>query len=316
MMSAPCPRRLSRLRARWSATSGAVVSRADVGHQRLASGRSQVIMPIRPTRMPAASTMADGRTFGHSTRLAGAASRMFAARNGKRARAAAALSAPCRSAGVGAGCRPRRTRSRGCRWPARCSPSRCRRPRPRRPRTGSTRARHRRRGGLERVAGVQHQHGAAVGRARRAQVLDVAAEHGQPAAALVGCDAPVQIVGADDGDRDALGRGGARIQASAIRPRDERGPEQCRGSLAPHDTQDTRPSTKVESGSGEFVTRPTLKVTRPQQPIDHGSVIGCRTRRAASAAARASGRWRGAAASCRRESRARAADPAAPAGWR
>ena len=102
-----------------------------------------VIMPMRPTRTPAASTIADGATFGQCTGLPVAASTMFAARNGKRARAAAAFSAPCRSLGVGAADRaaattPRparadrrsRSRSRDCRWRAPCSRSRCRRRRP------------------------------------------------------------------------------------------------------------------------------------------------------------------------------------------
>ena len=57
-------------------------------------------------------------------------------------------------------------------------------------------------GALEHVAGVEEQHGAAVTRARGAQVADVAAEQRQatPIAALQ--DAAVQIVRADDGEGD------------------------------------------------------------------------------------------------------------------
>ena len=177
-----------------------------------------VIMPIRPTRTPATSTIADGTTFGQRTGCPLAASTMLAARNGKRARAAAALRAPCRSLGSAAtiafgshsatGVRDRRSRSRsrGCRWRAPCSRSRCRRRRPCAPsdRFDSMSA-------LERVAGVEHQHRAAVGCARGAQVVDEAAEHRQTAAALViGEQTAVQIVGADDRDRDFVGRGSGR----------------------------------------------------------------------------------------------------------
>ncbi len=63
-----------------------------------------VIVPMMPTRTPAASTIADGATFGQRTGLPVAASTMFAARNGKRARAAAAFNAPCMSPGASPPC--------------------------------------------------------------------------------------------------------------------------------------------------------------------------------------------------------------------
>ena len=56
-----------------------------------------VIMPTSPTRTPATVTIVAGTTFGQATGLPVAASTMFAARNGNRARAAAAFSAPCMS---------------------------------------------------------------------------------------------------------------------------------------------------------------------------------------------------------------------------
>ena len=55
---------------------------------------------------------------------------------------------------------------------------------------------------LECVAGVEHEHAAAVGGARRAQVVDEASEDDEPAAScFVREQSPVQVVRADDGQR-------------------------------------------------------------------------------------------------------------------
>jgi hypothetical protein len=75
---------------------------------------------------------------------------------------------------------------------------------------------------LERVACIEHEHGAAVSGARGAEVVDEAAEHGESAACrIVREQAAVQIVRADDRQRDVVGGG---------RPRDhdrDRRDEQC-----------------------------------------------------------------------------------------
>ena len=82
---------------------------------------------------------------------------------------------------------------------------------------------------LEEIAAVEEQHAAAVARARRAHVGDVAAEQRHPTLpAGVGGDVAVQIVGADDGDGDGarttLRRGGVRRGGAAgeDRRREER----------------------------------------------------------------------------------------------
>ncbi|MYD88648.1 MAG: hypothetical protein F4Y14_22340 [Acidobacteria bacterium] len=59
---------------------------------------------------------------------------------------------------------------------------------------------------LEGVARVQQQHGAPVGRPRRAQVAQVPAQQRDASLAVVREDAAVQVGGADDGKRDAVDR--------------------------------------------------------------------------------------------------------------
>ncbi len=190
---------------------------------------SRVITPMTPTFTPAASTRVERLTLGHSTGRP--FSRRFAARNGKRAWDARALSAPRRSAPV-------------------LEPA------------GVHRAEveiviaNRRGGVAERVvrvdddgalgeirldavevgvARVEQQHGAAIGSACRAEVLEIATEQGQTPASVDGEDLPVQIRRADEGQRDApvriIGSDGCRPDCQnphhdrRERQRDPAGPE-------------------------------------------------------------------------------------------
>ena len=188
-----------------------------------------VIRPIRPTRTPAASTIVEGVTFGQCTGLPVAASRMLAARNGKRARAAAAFSAPCRSPARAAAMRRGQPLRDGLARVGGAEIEVVVADGERRVADRVVGVDHHQAFGevrldaaLERVAGVEHEHGAAVGRARGAQVVDEAAEHRQPAAALVvGEQTPVQIVGADDRERDLRRRRPRRSSCEAERGREQ-----------------------------------------------------------------------------------------------
>ena len=75
---------------------------------------------------------------------------------------------------------------------------------------------------LEHVTGIDQQNGAAVTRARRAEVADVAAEQRQAAAIAALQDTAVEIVGADDRDHDGpIARGAVGGGAGARRRRNQ-----------------------------------------------------------------------------------------------
>ena len=177
--------------------------------------------------MPAASTMADGRTLGQSTRLAGVGIQDVGGEEGKPGPGGRgfqrALQVELIRGRVGRaelevvvadGQRGVAHRVVGVHHHAALGQVRLH-------------ARQGGGGGLERVAGVQEQQGPPIAGPRRAQVVDEAAEHAQAAARVrVRRDAAVQIVGADDGDGDAGGRAGRARPGQRGQPR-ERGP--CRG---------------------------------------------------------------------------------------
>ena len=157
-----------------------------------------------PILTPATSTIVVPATLGQAGGAPVAASIRFAARNGNRASAARALSAP-RGSSPGPARRDRRAHGTEVELVI----SDRRRVVPQRvvgAHDGGALVHVRLQRPLEHVAGVEQHHAAAVTRPRAPQVGDVAAETGQ------GLDVAVQIVGADDRDRDERG---ARRRAGA-----------------------------------------------------------------------------------------------------
>ncbi len=159
-----------------------------------------VITPMMPTLTPAASTRIDGRTFGQATGRPVPASIRLAARNGKDASAARALSAPRGSRADRAGRRRRSGWSEVELVIAHCGGGVAERVVGRDNWRAFPQVRLER--PLPHVAGVDQQHGAAIARAGRAEVLHVAREQGEAAVTILGKDAAVEIVGADDRERD------------------------------------------------------------------------------------------------------------------
>ena len=183
------------------AASGAIV-RPLVLAGMVEASVSDVSRPTMPTRMPATSTTIEGLTLGQVTGRPVVSSMRFAARNGNRAWAARALSAPRGSSfgpfGVLPG-PPDRSRTRDCRRPPRCS-----RLRSWRGHRGAPLAEVGHQRALEHVATVEEHDAAVVRRPRRPQVRDISRKKREPAAPLVREDSAVQVGGADDRQRDAV----------------------------------------------------------------------------------------------------------------
>ena len=187
--------------------SGATLRSLTLADSVADSARS-VITPTMPTLRPAASTSTDGLTFGQLTGCFVAASSRFAARNGNRASAARAFSAPRASSDGSRGITEGPTGPKSNSWlptAAAVYPSALYADDDDRA-FGQVRLER----ALEHVAGVDEQHGPIAG-ARGSQVADIAAEQRQPATPIAGHDAAVQVVGANDGESDgACGGRGSR----------------------------------------------------------------------------------------------------------
>ena len=172
--------------------------------------------PTMPTLTPAAVSKVDACTFGQATRLPVASSIKFAARNGNGARAAAALIAP-RGSPPGGSRAPGRVRGAEVELVV---ADRGRGVAERRVRVDDDRAFAQVRfdAALIRVARVDEKHGAAIVRARRAQVAHVTAELGQTAAAVARHEVTVQVGGRDDRQRDDVLRRRSRGRAADADP--------------------------------------------------------------------------------------------------